>query len=76
MKFIKNLYSRFIGWRFAKSWNTSNDAPKTLALLDRYIELRQGLPTVSVLRRGKRFSAHWGNHYGSDKLPFRATQGL
>jgi len=76
MKHLINLYSRFIGWRFAKSWATSETSPKTLDLLDRYIELRQSLPKVSMYRYGKLHSAHFGNHYGSKFLPWKATQGV
>ena len=75
MKYITNLYSRFVGWRFAKSYASNPTSHGTQNLLDHYIELRQRLPKVTTLRRGKITSAHWGNHHGSSKLPFLATQG-
>jgi len=76
MKYLINLYSQFIGYRFAKSWATSESSPKTLALLDRYIELRQMLPMVTVRRYGKIRSAHFGNHVGSSYKPWKATQAI
>jgi len=77
MKHIINLYSRFIGYRFAKSWNKLNNSNKSLRLLKRYIALRQRLPKVthtSIL--GETRSAHWGNHVGSKRKPYKATQGF
>jgi len=77
MKHFINLYSRFIGYRFAKSWNNSKHSKKSLRLLEQYIALRQMLPKVthtSIL--GETRSAHWGNHVGSKYKPWKATQGI
>lgn len=65
---IINTLSRFVGKHFAKcyrrNWVSAN---YTLRVLDAYISLRQKLP---LMADGK----HWGNHYYSRMLPWRATQ--
>ena len=76
MKYLINLYSRFVGWRFAKSYASNPTSQGTQNLLERYIELRQMLPVVSTFRYGKIWNNHWGNHYGSRYLPWKATQGV
>ena len=77
MKYLINLYSQFVGWRFAKSYASNPTSQGTQNLLERYIELRQMLPVVTHTDfRGEVRSAHFGNHYGSLYKPWKATQGI
>ena len=77
MKYLINLYSRFVGWRFAKSYASRPTSQGTQNLLERYIELRQSLPKVSwAAWNGDIRSAHFGNHKGSKYKPWKATQGI
>ena len=65
---IINSASVIIGRLFASSYKYGMlTYPLTNRLLQTYIGLRRRLP-VTV-------RTHVGNHYGSNKAPFRATQG-
>jgi hypothetical protein len=68
MNKIINLISRIQGARFANAWAKGQTA-KADRLLNSYCSLRRRLP---IMLDGN----HWGNHLGSSKKPFRATQGL
>jgi len=66
-----NLLSRLAGRHFAKCYTrTMVPANYTLAVLDVYIGLRRMLPIAD--RNGN----HLGNHDGSRKTPWKATQGI
>lgn len=69
MKSIVNLISRIQGARFAKAWAKGQTA-KADRLLASYCSWRRRLP-VSYIDGN-----HWGNHLGSSKKPWRATQGF
>lgn len=68
MKSIVNIISRIQGARFAKAWEKGPSA-KADRLLNSYCSWRRRLP---VMEDGN----HWGNHDGSARKPWRATQGL
>ena len=68
MKSIINIISRIQGARFAKAW-ANGETPKADRLLLSYREWRRRLP---VMADGN----HWGNHHGSSRKPFYATQGI
>tara|TARA_R110000824_G_scaffold51106_2_gene142866 strand:- start:407 stop:622 length:216 start_codon:yes stop_codon:yes gene_type:complete len=70
MNYIINLYSQLVAKRFEKlykspSWKQNIKAEK---VLDHYRSVRRILP---VMPDGN----HMGNHKGSDKTSWKATQG-
>jgi len=67
MKYLINLLSRIQAHRFSKAYRKGSSTQHDL--LQSYVGLRQALPTMKD-------GNHWGNHKGSGKKPFRATQGF
>ena len=74
-----NTLSVIIGRLFAASYKLGMPTwLLTDRLLQSYIGLRRKLPratTLSTAGGGWDFR-HIGNHFGSDKAPYRATQGM
>jgi|TARA_R100000049_G_C1889221_1_gene42882 hypothetical protein len=66
---ILNGFSRLIGRLFSFGYRHHSFIPNmaTMSLLDAYISVRRSLP---VMADGN----HWGNHYASNKKPWKATQ--
>jgi len=67
-KMIINFASTIQGRRFAKAYKAQN-FDKADRLLESYKGLRRMLPIAAG-------GNHWGNHNGSKRKPYRATQGL
>lgn len=71
MKYLINNLSIIAGRKFATAYH-SNNPWRANFYLGCYIRLRRALPVVIT-----RFDAnHMGNHYGSGRKPYRATQGI
>jgi hypothetical protein len=68
-----NLLSILAGKRFAKAYNLNPYGRQAKGWKNIYIGLRQQLPVVRL--KVPRESNHWGNHFGSDYKPWKATQG-
>ncbi len=74
-KFINTL-SVVTGRLFAASYKLGSPAvPLTNRLLDSYIGLRRMLPRPQLAGSHFPLDNHAGNHRGSNKAPYRATQG-
>ena len=73
MKYFTNLLSILAGRRFAKAYELNPYGREAKGWKNVYIGLRQCLPVmVSKIP----FEAnHWGNHRGSNRKPYLATQG-
>jgi len=72
MKYLINLYSQFVAKRFEHLYHTSYNVrqdEKAERVLEHYRSIRRLLPL-------ERCGNHWGNHKGSNKKPFLATQGV
>jgi hypothetical protein len=71
MKYIINLYSQLVAKRFEVLYHSPihNDNVKAMKVLDHYRSVRRVLP---IHQCGK----HFGNHDGSKKKAFFATQGF
>lgn len=67
-KTIINFASTIQGRRFAKAYK-AGDHELAYKRLETYKTLRRMLPIAAG-------GNHWGNHNGSKRKPFRATQGL
>lgn len=69
--FTLNLISRVLGKHFAWAYKTNLvSANYTNNALDAYCSVRRMLPVADAAGR------HLGNHYGSKKKPYLATQGV
>jgi len=71
MKYLINLYSQFVAKRFEHLYHTSYNHRqdiKAMKVLNHYRSVRRLLPLEKC---GK----HFGNHDGSKKKAFCATQG-
>lgn len=70
MKYLINLYSIFVARRFEALYRSSDTRAnkKALKVLDHYRNVRRLLP---IMGDGN----HFGNHKGSKKKAFNATQG-
>lgn len=71
MKYLLNLYSVFVAKAFHALYAPQNATAnrKAMRVLDHYRSVRRMLPVMSD-------GNHWGNHDGSKKKPFYATQGV
>jgi hypothetical protein len=71
MKYLLNLYSVFVAKAFRALYTSQNTTAnrKAMRVLDHYRSVRRVLP---VMHDGN----HWGNHDGSKKKSFYATQGI
>ena len=71
MKYLINLYSVFVAKRFETLYNSPSTKAnaKALKVLDHYRSVRRTLPIMSD-------GNHMGNHKGSKKKAFKATQGF
>jgi hypothetical protein len=71
MKYLLNLYSVFVAKAFHALYHSNNLTAnrKAMRVLDHYRSVRRVLP---VMHDGN----HWGNHRGSKKKSFNATQGV
>ena len=71
MKHLLNLYSVFVAKAFHALYTSPNRTAKRKAMrvLEHYRSVRRVLP---VMHDGNR----WGNHDGSKKKSFYATQGI
>ena len=67
-----NYLSILAGKRFHKAYGINANARKSDAWLNLYIGLRQMLPKEESWKGNN----HMGNHFGSQRLPWKATQGI
>ena len=73
MKHFLNLYSVFVAKAFHALYHSNPANPtanrKAMRVLDHYRSVRRTLPLMND-------GNHWGNHHGSKKKSFYATQGI
>jgi hypothetical protein len=71
MKHFLNLYSVFVAKAFRALYTSPNLTAnrKAMRVLDHYRSVRRTLPLMND-------GNHWGNHSGSSKKSFYATQGI
>ena len=71
MKYLLNLYSVFVARRFEALYHSPSYKKNVKAqkVLEHYRSIRRLLP---IMHDGN----HYGNHNGSNKKPFYATQGI
>lgn len=71
MKHLLNLYSVFVAKTFRVLYTSSNlnANRKAMRVLDHYRSVRRMLP---LMYDGN----HWGNHLGSKRKSYYATQGI
>jgi hypothetical protein len=71
MKHFLNLYSVFVAKAFHALYTSNNPTAtrKAMCVLDHYRSVRRVLP---VMHDGN----HWGNHDGSKRKSYHATQGI
>jgi len=71
MKYLINLYSILVAKRFETLYHSPSTKAnaKAMKVLDHYRSVRRVLPLMSD-------GNHFGNHKGSKKKAFNATQGF
>ena len=72
MKRLINYLSILAGQNFRRAYYSDTQSRKAEGWLNVYIGLRQMLPKVKTLVSNN----HFGNHFGSEYKPWKATQGI